>query len=90
MLGAALVFFFFPKRDDEERLLAEYHVTDTTDTRERPVLRSGRGPILRHPAGRRRSWRAMARNGIRRYSAIAKYNTTAATGTSKPMAMVTA
>ena len=24
LLGAALVFFMFPKRDDEQRLLAEY------------------------------------------------------------------
>jgi MFS transporter, DHA2 family, multidrug resistance protein len=28
-LGALLVFFMFPKRDDEQRLLAEYHVEDT-------------------------------------------------------------
>jgi hypothetical protein len=27
-LGAALVFFMFPKKDDEERLLAQYHETD--------------------------------------------------------------
>ena len=31
VLGAAVVYRFFPKRDDEQRLLAEYHVTDTTD-----------------------------------------------------------
>ena len=30
MLGAALVFFLFPKRDDEQRLLREYHAEDTT------------------------------------------------------------
>jgi hypothetical protein len=29
LLGAALVFFLFPRRDDERRLLAEYHATDT-------------------------------------------------------------
>ena len=29
LLGAALVFFMFPRKDDEERLLAEYHETDT-------------------------------------------------------------
>src|SRR5271165_6394782 len=29
LLGAALVFFLFPKKDDEERLLAEYHSQDT-------------------------------------------------------------
>jgi len=28
LLGAALVYFFFPKRDDEQRLLAEYRQTD--------------------------------------------------------------
>ena len=28
-LGAALVFFMFPKKDDEQRLLAEYHAEDT-------------------------------------------------------------
>jgi MFS transporter, DHA2 family, multidrug resistance protein len=29
LLGAALVFFKFPKRDDERRLLAAYHEEDT-------------------------------------------------------------
>jgi hypothetical protein len=29
LLGATIVFFFFPKRDDEQRLLAEYHSQDT-------------------------------------------------------------
>ena len=29
LLGAALVFFKFPKRDDEQRLLAAYHQEDT-------------------------------------------------------------
>ena len=28
LLGAALVWFKFPKRDDEQRLLAEYHAAD--------------------------------------------------------------
>jgi MFS transporter, DHA2 family, multidrug resistance protein len=28
--GAALVFFMFPKRDEERRLLAEYHTEDTS------------------------------------------------------------
>ncbi len=29
LVGAAIVFRFFPKKDDEERLLAEYHAQDT-------------------------------------------------------------
>jgi EmrB/QacA subfamily drug resistance transporter len=29
MLGAALVFFFFPKRDEEQALLERYHAEDT-------------------------------------------------------------
>jgi EmrB/QacA subfamily drug resistance transporter len=29
LLGAALVFFLFPKRDEEERLLAQYNAEDT-------------------------------------------------------------
>jgi DHA2 family multidrug resistance protein-like MFS transporter len=29
LLGAAIVFFLFPKKEDEQRLLAEYHAQDT-------------------------------------------------------------
>jgi DHA2 family multidrug resistance protein-like MFS transporter len=29
VLGAAIVFFLFPRKDEEERLLAEYHTQDT-------------------------------------------------------------
>ena len=29
LLGAVLVFFMFPKHDEEERLLASYHAEDT-------------------------------------------------------------
>lgn len=29
LLGGAVVFFLFPKKNDEERLLAEYHTADT-------------------------------------------------------------
>jgi hypothetical protein len=29
VLGAVVVFFRFPKKEDEERLLAEYHAEDT-------------------------------------------------------------
>jgi hypothetical protein len=30
LLGAVLVFFLFPKKDEEERLLAQYHAEDTS------------------------------------------------------------
>jgi hypothetical protein len=30
LLGAVLVFFLFPKKEDEERLLAQYHAEDTS------------------------------------------------------------
>jgi MFS family permease len=30
VLGAALIFFFFPRKDREEELLREYHATDTS------------------------------------------------------------
>ena len=30
LIGAAIVFFLFPKKDDEQRLLAEYHAEDAT------------------------------------------------------------
>ena len=29
LIGAAVVFLFFPKQADEERLLAEYHAEDS-------------------------------------------------------------
>jgi EmrB/QacA subfamily drug resistance transporter len=32
VLGAALVFFLFPRKDEEERLLAQYHREDTSAT----------------------------------------------------------
>ena len=36
LLGAALVFFKFPRHDEERRLLAEYHVQDTAATPAQP------------------------------------------------------
>jgi MFS family permease len=33
LVGAVIVFFLFPKRTDEERLLAEYHAEDTAGAR---------------------------------------------------------
>jgi len=29
LIGATIVFFLFPRRDDEQRLLGEYHAEDT-------------------------------------------------------------
>jgi hypothetical protein len=29
LVGAALVFFFFPRKDEEERLRAAYHAEDS-------------------------------------------------------------
>jgi MFS transporter, DHA2 family, multidrug resistance protein len=34
LLGTALVFFLFPRKDDEQRLLAQYHAEDTAATAE--------------------------------------------------------
>ena len=38
LLGAALVFFKFPHREEEHRLLAEYHDQDTEAATPRPVV----------------------------------------------------
>jgi MFS family permease len=40
VIGAALVFFFFPRNRDEKRLLAEYHETDTARFDEGPLTPS--------------------------------------------------
>ena len=40
VIGAALVFFFFPRNRDEKRLLAEYHETDTARLDDRFPTRS--------------------------------------------------
>jgi hypothetical protein len=37
LLGAALVWFKFPKRDDEQRVLAEYHAEDTGSAEPAPT-----------------------------------------------------
>jgi EmrB/QacA subfamily drug resistance transporter len=43
LLGAAIVFFLFPKKDEERRLLAEYHAQDTApSSRNASVLATGR------------------------------------------------
>jgi MFS family permease len=44
VLGAALVFFFFPKYRDEKRLLAEYHETDTARIAESAKAASAAAP----------------------------------------------
>jgi hypothetical protein len=33
LVGGAIVFFLFPKKEDERRLLAEYHTADTVPAR---------------------------------------------------------
>ncbi len=36
LLGATLVFFLFPKKEEEERLLRQYHAEDTGEPVEEP------------------------------------------------------
>ncbi len=42
LLGAALIFFLFPKRDVERQLLAQYHDEDSADPAPKPAVRGGR------------------------------------------------
>ena len=68
LLGAALVFFMFPKKDEEERLLAEYHAEDTRarepasaapgEAASPPRLTNAKGPAV---AGPRRCARSRGR-----------------------------
>jgi DHA2 family multidrug resistance protein-like MFS transporter len=44
ILGAVLVFFMFPKKDDEQRLLVAYHADDVGRPRDVEVLPSREGP----------------------------------------------
>jgi MFS transporter, DHA2 family, multidrug resistance protein len=44
ILGAALVLFMFPKKDDEQRLLAAYHAEDVGRRRDVEALPSREGP----------------------------------------------
>ena len=44
ILGAALVLFMFPKKDDEQRLLAAYHAEDVGPRRDVEALPSREGP----------------------------------------------
>jgi MFS family permease len=39
--GIALVFFLFPRKDNEQRLLGEYHTADSTQLRASPAATSG-------------------------------------------------
>ena len=44
ILGAVLVFFMFPKKDDEQRLLVAYHAEDVGRRRDVEALPSREGP----------------------------------------------
>jgi MFS transporter, DHA2 family, multidrug resistance protein len=44
ILGAVLVFFMFPRKDDEQRLLATYHAEDVGRRRDVEALPSREGP----------------------------------------------
>jgi MFS transporter, DHA2 family, multidrug resistance protein len=44
-LGAVLVFFMFPRRQEEERLLAEYHAADTAEVEAQPAAPVGERPL---------------------------------------------
>jgi MFS transporter, DHA2 family, multidrug resistance protein len=44
-LGAVLVFFLFPRRQEEERLLAEYHEEDTAEAEAQPAAPAGERPV---------------------------------------------
>ena len=44
ILGAVLVFFMFPRKDDEQRLLAAYHAEDVGRRRDVEALPSREGP----------------------------------------------
>jgi DHA2 family multidrug resistance protein-like MFS transporter len=44
ILGAVLVFFMFPRKDDEQRLLAAYHAEDVVRRRDVEALPSREGP----------------------------------------------
>jgi hypothetical protein len=50
LLGAVVVFFLFPKRQEEQRLLEAYHAADTADAEppDRPPETAPAGPV---PAG---------------------------------------
>ena len=44
-VGAVLVFFMFPRRQEEERLLAEYHAADTAEAEVQPAAPVGERPL---------------------------------------------
>ena len=48
LLGAVLVYFMFPKRDEEKRLLAEYH-SDDTEEAPKSLTETGPKPALLRP-----------------------------------------
>jgi MFS transporter, DHA2 family, multidrug resistance protein len=44
-LGAVIVFFLFPRHQEEERLLAEYHELDRVEAERQPDLSGGERPL---------------------------------------------
>jgi hypothetical protein len=46
VLGAALVFFLFPRKESERRLLAEYHAQDVAAAAASPPSPEGPGATV--------------------------------------------
>ena len=50
LIGGAVVFFMFPKKDEEEALLAQYHAEDMKGVRRDEAGRGGSGRGGSRPA----------------------------------------
>src|SRR4029077_12194641 len=46
LIGATIVFVFFPRKTDEERLLAEYHAQDTAPAEGGAPQAPGPAPVV--------------------------------------------